>query len=237
VLAALVCCAIGCGGRRTPRAVTPRIGQTQRGIASWYGNPYHGRRAANGEIFDMEKLTAAHRTYAFGTWVRVHNLDNGRTVDVRITDRGPFIDRRIIDLSRAAAREIEMIGPGLAKVKLEVIRPPEAAASNSREGKRAASKEEIRSAAPSIAEAAPRIAIEKFAVQVGAFRDRGNAESRRRDFEKADRPARLIRRDAPVPVWRVVVGEFERIEDAEALAAEIRAGGVEAMTVRLDGAP
>ena len=82
---------------------------TETGIASWYGYPYHGRRAANGEIYDMEKLTAAHRTLPFGTWVRVTNLTNSKTVDVRITDRGPFIDGRIIDLSKAAAREIDQV--------------------------------------------------------------------------------------------------------------------------------
>src|SRR5687768_11714060 len=84
-----------CGGKRTKLKVA-RIGATEQGIASWYGNPYHGRRAANGEIYDMEKLTAAHRTLPFGTWLRVKNLSNEKTVEVRIQDRGPFIDGRII---------------------------------------------------------------------------------------------------------------------------------------------
>ncbi len=91
------------------------MGSTEIGIASWYGHPYHGRQAANGEIYDMEKLTAAHRTLPFDTWVRVENISNGKTVEVRITDRGPFVGDRIIDLSHAAAREIEMIGPGRCK--------------------------------------------------------------------------------------------------------------------------
>src|SRR2546428_7552002 len=93
--------AAGCA--RKHRATTsPRPpGPAEVGQASWYGYPYHGRRAANGEIYDMEKLTAAHRTLAFGTWVRVQNLDNQKTVDVKITDRGPFARNRIIDLSRA----------------------------------------------------------------------------------------------------------------------------------------
>ena len=98
-----------------------RIGATETGIASWYGVPYHGRRAASGEIYDMEQLTAAHRTLPFDTWVEVTNLDNGKHVDVRITDRGPFVDGRIIDLSRAAARQIDMLGPGIARVRLKVI--------------------------------------------------------------------------------------------------------------------
>src|SRR5437870_5378343 len=110
----------GCGGKRVPPAAA-RLGSTESGVASWYGHPYHGRRAANGEIYDMEKMTAAHRTLPFGTWVRVKNLDNNKTVDVRITDRGPFVGGRILDLSHAAAVSIDMVGPGTAKVKLTLI--------------------------------------------------------------------------------------------------------------------
>ena len=91
-----------------PVASTPESAET--GLASWYGHPYHGRASASGEIYDMEQMTAAHRTLAFGTMVRVHDLDNEKSVDVRINDRGPFVDGRIIDLSHAAARTIEMIG-------------------------------------------------------------------------------------------------------------------------------
>ena len=99
----------------------PRAGETQTGIASWYGDPYHGRRAANGEVYDMNAFTAAHRTWPFETMVRVTNLSNQLEVDVRITDRGPFVDGRIIDLSRAAAERIELIGPGTARVRLQVL--------------------------------------------------------------------------------------------------------------------
>ncbi len=96
-------------------------------MASWYGDPYHGRRAANGEIYDMERLTAAHRTLPFGTRVRVDNLDNETSVEVRINDRGPFVDGRIIDVSRAAARALRMIGPGTARVRVEILEAPTAA--------------------------------------------------------------------------------------------------------------
>src|SRR5882724_8800137 len=94
----------GCGhkrhGRLSPRParrapVAVQVGQTETGMASWYGDPYHGRAAANGEIYDMEKMTAAHRTLPFGTEVRVTNLSNAKSVDVRIIDRGPFIAGRI----------------------------------------------------------------------------------------------------------------------------------------------
>jgi rare lipoprotein A len=108
-----------------PSPVKPApIGQTETGIASWYGAPYNGRRAANGEVYDMEQLTAAHRTLPFDTWVEVTNLANKKRVDVRITDRGPFVNGRIIDLSLAAAREIDMVGAGIVKVRIKVIRPP-----------------------------------------------------------------------------------------------------------------
>ena len=87
-------------------------GYTEEGNASWYGVPFHGRHASNGEIYDMYKLTAAHRTLPFETMVRVTNLNNGKSTVVRITDRGPFVDNRIIDLSLAAAREVDSVGPG-----------------------------------------------------------------------------------------------------------------------------
>ena len=124
----------GCASKRpttvksssTPRPT--RIGWKQQGIASWYGDPYHGRRAANGEIYDMEAFTAAHKTLPFDTWVRVKNGSNKKSTDVRITDRGPFVAGRVIDLSRAAAREIDLLTSGTSRVKLEVIRAPKNAA-------------------------------------------------------------------------------------------------------------
>src|SRR5580704_11209410 len=94
-----------------PVPAGPKPLEPETGIASWYGYPYHGRHAADGEIYDMEKLTAAHRTLPFGTWVRVVNLTNERSVEVRINDRGPFIEGRIIDLSKAAARAVDLVTP------------------------------------------------------------------------------------------------------------------------------
>lgn len=90
----------------------------ERGGASWYGPGFHGRRTASGERYDMHALTAAHRTLPFGTLVRVHSLVNGREVDVRITDRGPFSRSRVIDVSRAAAEELGMLGLGFKEVVL-----------------------------------------------------------------------------------------------------------------------
>ena len=93
----------------------------EEGKASWYGAPFHGRQASNGETYDMYKLTAAHRTLPFNTMVRVTNMTNGKSTTVRITDRGPFVDNRIIDLSYAAAKQIESIGPGVVPVQLEIL--------------------------------------------------------------------------------------------------------------------
>jgi rare lipoprotein A len=112
--------AVGCGKRAIAHAPAPvkpaPLGWTETGTASWYGVPY------------MRAMTAAHRTLPFNTWLEVTNLTNGKQVNVRVTDRGPFVDGRIIDLSMGAAERIEMIRSGIAKVKLKVIRPPNAAA-------------------------------------------------------------------------------------------------------------
>ena len=92
----------------------------EEGLASWYGEPYHGRPTASGTRYDMWQMTAAHRTLPFGTRVHVTNLDNGRSADVLINDRGPFVAGRILDLSRAAAEALGAIGPGVIPVRLEV---------------------------------------------------------------------------------------------------------------------
>ncbi|HXO87943.1 MAG TPA: septal ring lytic transglycosylase RlpA family protein [Candidatus Acidoferrales bacterium] len=96
----------------------------EEGVASWYGDPFNGRRAANGEIYDMHQFTAAHRTLPFGAIVRVTNLRNGKQTEVRITDRGPFVADRVIDLSLSAAQAIDMVGPGTAPVRLEILGGP-----------------------------------------------------------------------------------------------------------------
>lgn len=93
---------------------------SQEGIASWYGGKFHGKKTANGEIYDMNEVTAAHKSLPFGTIVNVQNLDNGKTVKVRINDRGPFIKDRIIDLSKKAAEAIGMMHSGTANVRITV---------------------------------------------------------------------------------------------------------------------
>ncbi len=102
-------------------AVDDRALSVQEGIASYYADEFNGRKTSSGEIFDMNKLTCAHQKYEFGTRLRVVNLDNGKSCEVVVNDRGPFVADRIVDLSYAAARNIGMIGTGTARVRLEVL--------------------------------------------------------------------------------------------------------------------
>src|SRR5207249_10440070 len=112
--------AAGCALVRAP-APPPITDGVQVGVASWYGPGFHGNRTANGEIYDQYELTAAHPSLPLGTRAVVTNLSTGRAVEVRINDRGPFVDGRVIDLSYAAARTIGMIGPGTARVRIDVL--------------------------------------------------------------------------------------------------------------------
>jgi rare lipoprotein A len=118
VIAAILLAAAACA--RLPRA--RQEGGVEVGLASWYGREFHGRPTSSREVFDMNDMTAAHRTLPFGTHVMVTNLGNDRSVVVRINDRGPFVRGRVIDLSYAAARVLDLIGPGTARVRLEILR-------------------------------------------------------------------------------------------------------------------
>jgi len=123
---------VAADGSRAPLAIEPSaapgpqardVRLTQTGLASWYGEPFHGRPTASGEIFDQDAMTAAHRTLPLRSLARVTRLDTGGSVLVRINDRGPFIEGRIIDLSRAAAAELGFIDEGLAQVRVEALGP------------------------------------------------------------------------------------------------------------------
>ena len=114
---------LACGGKPAPTTVpayVPGKKYEEVGVASWYGKKYHGRKTASGETFKMNKLTAAHRTLPLGLTAKITNLDNGRTIKVRINDRGPFIDGRILDLSYGAAKKLGMVEAGLAQVRIEI---------------------------------------------------------------------------------------------------------------------
>jgi rare lipoprotein A len=183
-------------------------GYVEEGIASWYGIPYHGRRAADGEIYDMETLVAAHKLMPFNTWLRVTNLSNGKVVNVRIIDRGPFVDGRIIDLSKAAARQIDLLGPGITRVRLEVIEAPRDIASN-----------------------------DFYAVQVGSFVSQANAEQVRAQYAQRYGAAQLETRNGAVTRWRVLVGKFPSVDSARQLANVISAENPDIFIVRLDETP
>jgi rare lipoprotein A len=168
--------------------------------------PFDGRRASNGEIYDMYKLTAAHKTLPFETMVRVTNLSNGKSTTVRITDRGPFVENRIIDLSLAAAREIESVGPGVVPVRVEVL---------------------TQGLDPTIG---------YFTVQVGAFRDQGNAQRLRNRLNLSYSPIFIQPYDSPDGLfYRVRVGKVSGEEDARQLGEQLRAKeGFTPFVVRLD---
>jgi len=141
----------------------------EEGLASWYGGKFQGRRTASGELFDTRQLTAAHKSLPFGTLVLVTNLENGRSVTVRINDRGPFVPGRVIDLSLAAAAAIGLAGRGVAPVRLEVAGGLPAAAAGAAPTTAAAI---AAGAAPAAAPAPPT----GYCLQLGAFRQRANAE-------------------------------------------------------------
>jgi rare lipoprotein A len=271
----------GCGHKKktktTPRApqahvastptVPMPVGSVEEGLASWYGPPYHGRPAADGEIYDMEKMTAAHRTLPFQTWVRITNLRNGLAVEVRITDRGPFVEGRIIDLSKAAARQIQLLGPGVASVRLEVINAPSPALMDSPPSVSApalvstpsTSAQATAPAPPVGTSAQPQTARPPFetpaqpptplppdtiggrnlyAVQVGVFTVYDNAVQLRDQYSKEYGPAQLVIRQGAPPAWRVLVGSFENEADAQQLAQKVRSERQQPVfVVHLDPAP
>jgi rare lipoprotein A len=123
-LGSLAACAVPPTRVKLPPGATPENRAMQSGIASWYGPGFHGQATASGIIYNQNELTAAHPTLPLGSRVMVTNLSNGRTVEVSVNDRGPFAKGRIIDLSYAAAQSIDMIGPGTAPVRIEVIQAP-----------------------------------------------------------------------------------------------------------------
>jgi rare lipoprotein A len=194
-------------GKRSKVAQPPAtVGYFEEGNASWYGAPFHGRKASNGETYDMYKLTAAHRTLPFDTVVRVTNTNNGKSAVVRITDRGPFVENRIIDLSYAAAKQIEGVGPGVVPIRLEVI-------SGSVD---------------------PTAGF--FTVQVGAFHDPENAGRLRDKLNASYPPVYLQPFDSPEGIfYRVRVGKISGEDAARQFAAQLHAReGLTTYVVRLD---
>lgn len=197
----------GCAKRRPPE-LRPAPGATQEGVASWYGPGFHGNATASGEVYDQDELTAAHQTLPLGTRVMVTNLDNRRSVEVRINDRGPFAKDRVVDLSRAAARAIGMIGPGTARVRLEVL-------------------DHARGSFPSAS----------YAVQVGAFADADNAQRLKRQLDaRFDRVYLATLVTGGNRYHRVRIGPFSRRDDAVEAARRAASLGLQAMVTEEDRA-
>jgi rare lipoprotein A len=179
---------------------------TETGLASWYGPPYHNRVGSNGEVYNMHAMTAAHRTFPLGSVVRVTNLKTGHSALVRITDRGPFIPGRILDLSLAAARKVDVYQPGVAQVKVELL---QASASLDSGG--------------------------RWAVQIGGFPDEEVATKLADHLTRRYHTAKVLRFASPAGDWwirvRVLDDDHSR---AQQLAAETRTPEGAVFLVRLD---
>ena len=173
-------------------------GFRQRGVASWYGRDFHGKKTSNGEIYNMYAMTAAHKTLPLGTYVRVDNLENDRSIVVRINDRGPFVRGRIIDLSYAGAKDIGIVGPGTARVEVVAL------------GRRDTST--ASSAATYIQD---DYYSGNFTFQVGAFLDRANAEKLRHKLDRTYKNAHISEYNNGVNTfYRVRVGKVSTLKQA-----------------------
>lgn len=178
----------------------------ETGIASWYGPPYHNRRGSNGQIYDMHAMTAAHRTLPLGSIVRVVNVDTKASATVRITDRGPFVEGRVIDLSKAAAEKIGMLQKGTTPVRLEVLRTPVPIADGGR-----------------------------WAVQIGAFDEERAARDLAGHLMRRYHTAKVLTFNSPVGDWwvRVRVKDDLRVRAEEILRDTTPTEGA-VFLVRLD---
>ena len=187
-----------------PRGATPLM--TETGLASWYGPPYHNRRGSNGEVYNMNAMTAAHRTLPLGSIVRVTNVKTRHSVLVRITDRGPFIPGRIVDLSLAAGRKIDVVQPGVAEVKVELLESPTSAGTGGR-----------------------------WAVQIGSFADEHTATTLADHLARRYRTAKVLHFNSPAGDWwvRVRVLNDDR-QRAQQLFSETRTSQGSVFLVRLD---
>ena len=217
-------------GRRY-RVMHDSRGYVERGIASWYGTKFHGRRAAMGEPYDMFAMTAAHKTLPLPTYVEVTNLENGRKVIVKVNDRGPFKANRIIDLSYAAAAKLGIHGTGL--VEIRAIDP--AAWQRTQQARRAAPPPQ-RPATHHVPEAMPKRAPPAVPapspatlyLQIGAFAERRNAELLSRRLEPlAPGKVRIVQGENGMrALYRVHIGPLPSIEDADQMSRRLAAMGL-----------
>lgn len=194
------------GKQYTPIATAH--GFVQTGIASWYGKKFHGRKTANGEIYDMYAMTAAHKTLPMNTWVEVHNLGTGQKIRVRINDRGPFVTGRIIDLSYTGAKRINMLGPGTARVRVTALG---AATAYSRTTHDPVSFKQL------------DYWKGNFTVQVGAFQVKSNAQGFKEKLSKSYLNAHIVtHKDYRGTFYRVRIGRFSNLKDAERFSVTLK---------------
>ena len=199
-------------------------GYKERGVASWYGTKFHGNLTSSREPYDMYQMTAAHKTLPLPTYVRVRNLSNGRSIVVKVNDRGPFVHNRIIDLSYAAALKLDMVTSGTGLVEVEAISfddPP---------GDRPVRMTTTPAPAP-IAPAAPapqRIDEDHIFLQVGAFGSRENAQRRLAALKKANILASFIAEDTSVTpaIYRVRIGPLRGIVQYDIVVEELENIGI-----------
>jgi len=176
-------------------------GFNQRGRASWYGRDFHGKKTSNGETYNMYAMTAAHKTLPFGTYVRVHNLENNRKIDVRINDRGPFARGRIIDLSYTAAKKLGVVGPGTADVEIIALGTPNPSD---------ITKSTDQSYSPS------NYYQGNFTIQIGAFSEWTNAERLREKLARSYKNVHIKAYfDGNATLYRVRVGKYSSLEEAD----------------------
>ena len=190
-------------------------GYVEKGVASWYGRKFHGRKTSNGETYSMYAMTAAHKTLPMNTWVQVENLDNGREIKVRINDRGPFVRGRIIDLSYSGAKKLGVVGPGTARVRVTALG-------------RATSYAKADKSTP-VAFKPVDYLKGNFTVQVGAFKVRTNAENYRHKLSKTYINAHIVPyEDDRGQFYRVRIGKFSNLNDAVKFTDQLLAEGFDA---------
>ncbi len=211
-------------------AVFAQVGYVEEGEASYYAPAFHGRRTASGEKYDRRAYTAAHRTLPFGTVVRVTDKATGRSVVVRINDRGPFKPTRILDLSEQAAKDLGILARGVAQVRVEVTQVPEAA----QEGGSASQHGADRPALFSTPDGKP-FQPKPYAVQVGAFSELVNAQALARNAQKETGKEAYVWRamHRGQALYRVLVGSFGQRKEAEKLRDQLKRDGWNAFVVHL----
>jgi rare lipoprotein A len=213
-------------------------GYDERGIASWYGTKFHGHRTSSGEPYDMYKMSAAHKTLPLPTYARITNLNNNKTAIVKINDRGPFHDNRIIDLSYAAAAKLDILGNGTGLVHVEAIDPRSYSPQPKRPTLRA-SKPKVPGPIQTVKQTEPASSGYKpsLYLQVGAFANRGNAERLKTRLSSAELPGHLLISEGlsnQKPIYRVRIGPLASVETADKLTQLLVAQGIETPRVVID---